>query len=88
MNSRKTYTVSWIDPSLPASSIKGQHWTVRHNRTRTVSGYSEAIRMAKRIGEEHGALLWGERGVQEPENGGLDHFYRRRYIAASEGSTL
>ena len=83
MNSRKTYTISWTDSSLPASSIKGRHWTVRHNRTRTVSGFSAAIRIAKSICSEHGAaLLWDERGVQEPTNDGLDHSYRRRYIAA------
>jgi hypothetical protein len=83
MSWRKTYTISWTDSSLPASSIKGQHWTVRHNRTRTVSGYSAAIRIAKRAGNEHGsALLWDERGVQEPTNNGLDHFYIRQYIAA------
>ena len=77
MYKRKTYIITWFDARWPTPCAKSHY---RYNCTRTVQGYSQAIRTAKRAARRYGvAILWDERGVIEPKNDNLDHWYINVY---------
>lgn len=79
MSRRKVYTVSWFDPGPPRRAVL---WSAyRHNQTRRVPGYSEAVKTAKRLAGRFGvAILWDQDGIREPGNDGLDHSYIHLYV--------
>ena len=70
------YVITWNDPSA-SPTAKAPYW---YNRSRTVTGYSRAVRGAKGLRDRYGmAILWDERGPSNATNHGLDHSYKTIY---------
>ncbi len=81
MSRKQLYIVAYLDTRfhLRDAPVKSYY---RYNIWKMISGYSQAVRYAKKTCEIPGVrnvILWGRDGVVEPTNDGLDHFYIRRY---------